>query len=70
MYFHCLELPKPVLKGGLVGGDPDPKKRLFPTEDFIEFQRGDANYYMWDNYFTDVSEENEVRGTIEYRGQR
>ena len=58
----------------MVGGDPDPKKRLFPTEDFIEFQRGDARLYMWDNYFTDVSEDaygsDEVRGTLRYRGQR
>ena len=59
-----------MLKDGAVGGDPDPKKQLLSANDFLAFQKGDARQYMWDNYFTDVSDAKEAKGSVQYRGQR
>ena len=69
-FFPCLELPKPVLQNGAVGADPDPKKQLLSANDFLEYQKGDARQYMWDNYFEDVAEGKEAKGSVQYRGQR
>ena len=61
-------LPKPTLRDGVVAGEADPAKCLLPVNAFIEYQKGDGRKYMWDNYFTQVSEAGAP--AMEYRGQR
>lgn len=60
-------LPKPCLVDGELAVDPNPKSKLMKYDDFLKI---DNKEFIWDNYWEDISEKGDPKGTRQYRGQR